>query len=281
MRRTLFRKAFAPSLFAAACKGNDIAVRSILEDTNTDVDFRDSAGKTALQHASFCNQKEIVGFLLKSGADIFKKDAQGLYSVHYASAVGSVTILNKLFSTEKGRSVINARTNSGATALHCATAYNHGPAVNVLLSHGASTRIANNRGFLPIHTASATKKCHHEILQNLLLQDPFSVNFPITQSGQTPLSLAAKSDDPDKVRILLVHGADVLAKDSKGETALHSLAKRHEGFPRKNEAEIARLICQKDASVLRERDSEGRTPIEWAKLYKKDQVLKVLLKFEK
>lgn len=53
------------------------------------------------------------------------------------------------------------------------------------------------------------------------------VNFSMGKKQRSPLHLACRLGDGYLLRLLLDHGADVLRRDSKGETAMHEAVKRH------------------------------------------------------
>lgn len=52
------------------------------------------------------------------------------------------------------------------------------------------------------------------------------VNFSQGKRQRSPLHLACELGDDATLRLLLKHGADVLQKDRKGNTALHTAANR-------------------------------------------------------
>lgn len=52
------------------------------------------------------------------------------------------------------------------------------------------------------------------------------VNFSQGKRQRSPLHLACELGDDAALRLLLKHGADVLQKDRKGNTALHTAANR-------------------------------------------------------
>lgn len=52
------------------------------------------------------------------------------------------------------------------------------------------------------------------------------VNFSQGRRQRSPLHLACSLGDDAVLRVLLGHGADVLQKDFKGDTALHTAANR-------------------------------------------------------
>lgn len=77
-------------------------------------------------------------------------------------------------------------------------------------------RLLNGRSMM--HEAAGSG--HSELLEWLLCQggDP---NCGMSSSGGTPLHAAVSSGMTQCVQILLDHGADVLAVDSSGTTAIH------------------------------------------------------------
>ena len=60
--------------------------------------------------------------------------------------------------------------------------------------------------------------------------------------GFTPLHLAVDSGDPDKVRVLLAHGADRTARCSFGDTPISLLAKKS-SFTKLKKTELSNALC--------------------------------------
>jgi ankyrin repeat protein len=83
----------ALGIFPAACNNNNSRVSSLLKDDPNAVNLKDSSGKTALHHASYCNSPSVAKKLLDSGADIDSRDFTELQPVHYAAASGAVKIM--------------------------------------------------------------------------------------------------------------------------------------------------------------------------------------------
>ncbi|PWW74723.1 ankyrin, partial [Tuber magnatum] len=71
----------------------------------------------------------------------------------------------------------------------------------------------------------------------------------------TPLHLAARSQDPDLVKLLLEHGADVDAIDCNQRTPLGQVSLKLNGSPK-----IAKLLLDRGATVETS-DWSGMTPL--------------------
>ncbi|XP_058473437.1 NF-kappa-B inhibitor-like protein 1 [Solea solea] len=64
-------------------------------------------------------------------------------------------------------------------------------------------------------------------LKSYLSKHPdLNVSFSLGSKQRSPLHLACRRGDDAALRLLLKHGADVLQKDRKGDTALHTAANR-------------------------------------------------------
>jgi len=107
-------------------------------------------------------------------------------------------------------------------------------AVRRLLAQGADPNLRDERGFTPLHIASA--KGLVDVAELLLMSgaDPNAAG----EAGVTPLHLAVLNGNADLVLLLLEHGADPAARDVGGktprdlasETGRHDLAQLLESY---------------------------------------------------
>ncbi|XP_019752210.1 ankyrin repeat and SOCS box protein 16 isoform X4 [Hippocampus comes] len=113
----------------------------------------------------------------------------------------------------------------GSTALHDACAGGHAACVKLLLAHGADAQLLSADGNAPLHlcTLPLSLQC-----AELLLDSGADVNVRTAESRLTPLHVAALRGLEAHVELLLSVGADVLATNLEGETALNAACARAE-----------------------------------------------------
>ncbi|XP_068509469.1 ankyrin repeat and SOCS box protein 16 isoform X3 [Syngnathus scovelli] len=136
-------------------------------------------------------------------------------ALRLASGGGHAACVEELLS--RGAEV-NAEPG-GATALHDACAGGHAACVKLLLAHGADAQLLTADGSAPLHlcTSPLSLPC-----AELLLDDGADVNARTAESRLTPLHVAASRGLEGHVELLLSLGADVLATNLEGETALNA-----------------------------------------------------------
>ncbi|KAJ9554962.1 hypothetical protein OSB04_009576 [Centaurea solstitialis] len=118
------------SLCEAARKGEIRTVNRLLEDGVT-VNGQDQHGWTVLHRASFKGHTEVVEILMKKGVDIDidARDEDGYTALHCAVESGHVDVLELLV---KRGADIEARTNTGVTAMQIAESLNNTEIARVL-----------------------------------------------------------------------------------------------------------------------------------------------------
>ena len=110
-----------------------------------DFDSVDEEEKTYLHHACACNKgsAEIVDYLIQKGADMNAKDNSGKTALMRASMDGRAEAIDKLI--EFGADV-NAKDNSGKTALIRASIDGRKEAIDKLIEFGADVNVKDNKG---------------------------------------------------------------------------------------------------------------------------------------
>ncbi|XP_057716474.1 ankyrin repeat and SOCS box protein 16 isoform X1 [Corythoichthys intestinalis] len=140
-------------------------------------------------------------------------------ALRLASSFGHVACVEELLF--RGAEV-NADPGGG-TALHDACAGGHAACVKMLLDHGADVQLLSADGNAPLHlcTSPLSLQC-----AELLLDGGADVNMRTAESRLTPLHVAALRGLEGHVELLLSLGADVLATNREGETALNAACAR-------------------------------------------------------
>jgi ankyrin repeat protein len=112
---------------------------------------------------------------------------------------------------------VNLRTADGTTPLMYAAVRGSVESVKLLLKHGADPNAANDA------KATALLWCAGDLHKVRLLVDHGASLNVKSDLGNTPLIVAAAhAESTSVVEFLLVHGADLKAKNKRGYTALHS-----------------------------------------------------------
>jgi ankyrin repeat protein len=135
-----------------------------------------------------------------------------------ASRDGDIEIVRILL--EKGADV-NAKTDTGTTALFNAILYRHTEVVRILLENGADVHVKTMYGSTTLDMAIWYGDIE---IVSMLLENGADVNAK-GKYGSTALIKASENGHTEVVRMLLEKGADVNVKDDNGSTALMKASK--------------------------------------------------------
>lgn len=130
---------------------------------------------------------------------------------------------NKAIKMLNQGAYINAKNQSGATALYLAVQNGNTELVRALLSGHADVNIPNNYGLTALFPAAQKGKTD---IVRLLIEKGINVNAK-TDTGLTALMVAVSNGRKDSTKALIDGGADVNAKTNDDQTVL-SMAKRSE-----------------------------------------------------
>lgn len=120
----------------------------------------------------------------------------------------------------------DAAGSDGSTLLMAAIRQGRAASVEALLAGGADPNRVDPRGDTPVHAAAFSGK--PELLR-LVLDHGGDANARNPNTGATPLMQALLSPDRDQYRVLLEAGADPDVADRNGDTPLHVAARTNNG----------------------------------------------------
>uniref|UniRef100_A0A6G5ZUJ2 Poly [ADP-ribose] polymerase n=1 Tax=Vipera anatolica senliki TaxID=2604287 RepID=A0A6G5ZUJ2_VIPAN len=226
----------ARELFEACRNGDVERVKRLVRPEN--VNGRDTAGRKSspLHFAAGFGRRDVVEYLLQSGANVHARDDGGLIPLHNACSFGHAEVVNLLL---RHGADPNARDNWNYTPLHEAAIKGKIDVCIVLLQHGADQSIRNTDGRTALDLADPSAKAvltgeykKDELLESarsgneeklMALLTPLNVNCHASDGRKsTPLHLAAGYNRVKIVQLLLHHGADVHAKDKGDLVPLHN-----------------------------------------------------------
>ena len=261
--------------------------------------LRGAEDVTALMAAAGGESQEVFRLLMtQPGITLDAVDARGRTVLMYAadSLITEPDMLERVSQLlEKGADV-KARSQEGETALTLASNKSQLSVVKRLLTAGADPAARDEEGNTALSLAA--KKGNAELVTLLLAFKP-----AVPELTQALLKAAERDDATEIARQLVELGADVKAKDEKGETALLFAASRGNlnlarllldrgadpnarndygrtvlcqasGYDAK--PELVRLLLEKGANPNLA-DSEGETPLMLAASFNNLEILKLLV----
>eukprot|EP00956_Cyclotella_meneghiniana_P026340 scaffold56674_cov56-Cyclotella_meneghiniana.AAC.5 len=209
-------------LLIAANNGHCDAVRALLR-SGADPGLCSEAGWSALTFAAHKGYDEIVSALLHAGAPVDCRVTEDLSTpLHKACAGSKPGHLSAVHLLLEGDADVHALNKWRETPL--LTAANHGQveSVEALIDYGADPCKCTDTGWSPLSIAAY--KGHDEVVR-LLLEE----GAPTEEDDPTLSALlqAATKGLPDTVMLLLEHGADHTVTTKKGDTALAILVEQN------------------------------------------------------
>ncbi|GCC26477.1 hypothetical protein chiPu_0004894 [Chiloscyllium punctatum] len=286
------------SFLRAARAGNLDKVLEYLKG-GIDINTSNQNGLNALHLAAKEGHVDLVQELLERGAVVDSSTKKGNSALHIASLAGQTEVVRTLV---KQGANINSQSQNGFTPLYMAAQENHIEVVRFLLEIGANQSTATEDGFTPL--AVALQQGHNQVvailLENdtkgkvrlpalhiaarkddtksaaLLLQNDHNADVQskmmvnrTTESGFTPLHIAAHYGNVNVATLLLNRGAAVDFTARNGITPLHVASKR-------GNTNMVKLLLDRGAQIdAKTRD--GLTPLHCAARSGHDGAVEILL----
>ncbi|XP_026078839.1 ankyrin-3-like isoform X34 [Carassius auratus] len=267
--------------------------------SGVDINICNQNGLNALHLAAKEGHVEVVAELIKLGATVDAATKKGNTALHIASLAGQADVVKVLVNNG---AIINAQSQNGFTPLYMAAQENHLEVIKFLLDNGSSQSIATEDGFTPL--AVALQQGHDQVVSLLLENDTKGkVRLPAlhiaarkddtkaaalllqsdnnadveskmmvnrtTESGFTPLHIAAHYGNINVATLLLNRGAAVDFKARNDITPLHVASKR-------GNANMVRLLLERGARIDA-RTKDGLTPLHCGARSGHEQVVELLL----
>ncbi|KAM8860268.1 uncharacterized protein AB9W97_019870 isoform 40-T41 [Spinachia spinachia] len=264
-----------------------------------DINICNQNGLNALHLASKEGHVEVVAELLKLEADVDSATKKGNTALHIASLAGQTEVVKELVTNGAN---VNAQSQNGFTPLYMASQENHLEVVRFLLEHSASQSMATEDGFTPL--AVALQQGHDQVvsllLENdtkgkvrlpalhiaarkddtkaaaLLLQNDHNADVEskmmvnrTTESGFTPLHIAAHYGNINVATLLLNRGAAVDFMARNDITPLHVASKR-------GNSNMVKLLLDR-GSKIDAKTKDGLTPLHCGARSGHEQVVEILL----
>ncbi len=258
--------AIAGPLHEAAKKGDLNQVERLIE-AGADINEADAVGRTPLHWAAEQGHAAVARLLIEKGAKVDTKERKGHYyrrtplhlaAEDYSRCLGPPCKISPGLSEGKKAIVVvlvehgadvNAEDRYGATALMSAAICNAVDVAQLLIDHGADM---NHRAdqYAVLEVASSRGP---DVAISMIKRGA-KVNTSDPQTKETPLHKAARCGFQELAEQLLLHGADVNARNQFRDTPLHKAASR-------DQREVVELLLQHGADV-NAKNNRGRSPLD-------------------
>nr|XP_046214428.1 ankyrin-3-like isoform X2 [Oncorhynchus gorbuscha] len=293
------RKSDSNASYLRAARAGNLEKALDYLKSGVEINICNQNGLNALHLASKEGHVEVVAELLKLEANVDAATKKGNTALHIASLAGQTEVVKELVTNGAN---VNAQSQNGFTPLYMAAQENHIEVVRFLLEHNSSQSMATEDGFTPL--AVALQQGHDQVVSLLLENDTKGkVRLPAlhiaarkddtkaaalllqndrnadveskmmvnktTESGFTPLHIAAHYGNINVATLLLNRGGAVDFMARNDITPLHVASKR-------GNSNMVKLLLDR-GSKIDAKTKDGLTPLHCGARSGHEQVVEILL----
>ncbi|XP_054264127.1 putative ankyrin repeat protein RF_0381 [Macrosteles quadrilineatus] len=220
-----------------------------------------------LENLECKNCFDTINWLLFIGVDATAQDDRGETVLHYVAREGSVAYLRSMKNNGVDfEKLVKVQSKDGRTALHLAAKYNW-LVFDWILKDVSDLDIKDSKGVTPFEVLTAEHDrrfgndsmplvhycIHYRLCQVLKLVLSRNPDIERKFKGDTPLIVAAKTENLNAVDLLISEGADLNAQNNKGQTALHVAVLKSSRL-------VLKLACKgADVNI---KSHQGKTPLD-------------------
>ncbi|KAL1460798.1 hypothetical protein WDU94_012744 [Cyamophila willieti] len=289
-------------LHLAAIAGNVPLIHTLLAH-RANVNSQDNEGHSVVHWATVCGEVEALETVLSAGAEPSTPDIHGGYPIHYASQMCGhasemglavlkvllhhnvdVNVVDKdgrqpilwaasagssdaILALVKAGANVEAHDKDGLTALHCAASRGHRECLETLITLcGADVDVIDTNGCSALFYAVTLG---HADATTLLLQYGATPNRQ-DRKGRTPAHCGAAKGQFETLRILHEQGANVWARNVKGDFPLHDAVQS-------GRRELVIWLLTQRPDAINATNNDGKTPLHIAAIYNNVEMGKLLL----
>jgi len=250
-----------PALFRAVVFGHQ-EITELLLTQGADMMFQDLNGKTSLHLAAACGHTQCCRAILdhcKGGqCDLLAnmQDFQGCTPLHWACHNGSAQCVEFILEQKLAKMM----EGNPFSPVHCAVSQGSEQCLDLMLAYYGPNVVwlRDSHQYTPLHVAalSNTLECCHMLLGQRAPVDETDYR------GRTPLICAASRGHIRILELLMEHRADVRARDSQLNTALHHACRN-----KHSDCALALLDRVQHPAVINMINKQRRTALHMAARY--------------
>ncbi|XP_046567998.1 serine/threonine-protein phosphatase 6 regulatory ankyrin repeat subunit A-like [Haliotis rubra] len=211
------RDARGDNILHHVCSGGHVELlKYVLSQKTVDINSRGCDNMTPVMEAGQRGHKEVVGLLVKNGANLSLKADRSNNILHLACFRGHVEVVKYVLS--QNAVDINSRGNSSKTPVMDAGRNGHKDMVELLVQNGANLSLSDAHGDNILHYVCSGG--HVEVLKYVLSRDTEDINRR-GNGNKTPVMVAGERGHRDVVELLVQKGANLSLRDARSDNILH------------------------------------------------------------
>lgn len=267
---------FDNTLLMEAIKAGQFDIAKYVAD-KVDINAKNNQEKTALMFAVEQNRPDFAVHLIRLGASLEERDLEENSVLDYALKYGKNSYLYQMLINEQKQLAI---LQSPSELFNAVIEGNQQKLSILLKQEKVDINSEDKNGDTPL--AVAIQNDNASMVKLLLSYKP-KLNT-LNKSGLAAIHIAVMKGRPEMVSLLIENGANVNIRDQyRGRTPLHWVVRMSEGSVKKVLRQIPvgisldlidiLLKAKADKSI---RDKEGKTALDWAKIFQMESLVKKL-----